>query len=46
MNIGTKVIINKIEFTIWFIENNVYHLIDKDGYGICGDIEWLNNIIE
>lgn len=35
MEIGDKITIDGIEYTIWFIEDNSYHLIDENGNGIC-----------
>lgn len=46
MKIGDKFLINGMEYTLWLIEENTYHLIDSNGNGICGDINWLNIIKE
>ena len=35
MNIGDKIIYNEIEYTVWLIEENVAHLLDSSGNGIC-----------
>jgi len=40
-NIGDKFTINSIEYTIWLIEENVYHLIDSEGRGICCEGEYI-----
>lgn len=42
-NIGDKFIINGSEFTIWLIEDTIYHLINEQGLGICCDEEYITN---
>jgi hypothetical protein len=46
MNVGDLIVINGNQFTIWLIEDFIYHLIDDKGYGVCGDINWLNSVKE
>jgi hypothetical protein len=40
-NIGDTVKINGIFYTIWLIEDGLYHLLDGDGNGICCNDEYL-----
>ena len=46
MQIGDTIIIRGIVFTIWFIENGIYHVKDAEDNGYCGNEEWLININE
>lgn len=43
-NIGDIVIVQGVEYTIWFIEDGIYHIRDIDGNGHCGDEIWLNHV--
>lgn len=40
-NIGDKFQINGSEFTIWMIEDGIYHMVDSRGFGICGDEKYI-----
>lgn len=40
-NIGDKLQINNSEFTVWLVEDGLYHLINDQGLGICCDEEYL-----
>ena len=35
MNIGDTIVIKDVTYTVWLIENSVYHLVDEDGNGRC-----------
>jgi len=41
MNIGDIILIDSIEFIIWFIEDGIYHIKDALNNGHCGDLFWL-----
>ena len=45
MEIGQKIQINNIVYTIWLIEQDVIHIIDDEGNGLCLDKEYLKSII-
>ena len=44
MQEGDKISIEGVEFTIWLIEDGIYHIVDSEGNGFCGPEEWLINI--
>lgn len=41
MQVGDKIFIQGTEYTIWLIEDGIYHIIDDNGNGYCGNEEWL-----
>ncbi len=43
-NIGDKFIINGSEYTIWLVDDLIYHLLNNEGHGICCNEEYLTNI--
>lgn len=45
-NIGDKFIINSREYTIWLIDNQLYHLVDNEGNGLCCEEEYLTTNAE
>jgi hypothetical protein len=46
MNVGDTVEFQGIIYTIWLIENGIYHLINDEGNGKCGDYNWIMKIEE
>ena len=46
MQVGDKIDIRGVLYTIWLIENGIYHLINDDGYGICGDLDFITQIMK
>lgn len=44
MQIGDIIIINGVEYTVWLIEDNIYHIINENGHGICGDLDFIVNV--
>jgi hypothetical protein len=45
MKVGDIILIDGQEWTIWFIKDNIYHIKDNNGNGICGDLSCLNSLI-
>jgi len=46
MKVGDVILIDRLEWTIWLIEDNVYHIKNNKGNGMCGDLYWLNSLID
>jgi hypothetical protein len=44
MQIGDKINVHGVEYTIWLIEDNIYHIINEAGHGICGDLDFIVNL--
>jgi hypothetical protein len=40
--IGDIIYIQGIEYTVWLIEGNLYHIKDANEHGFCCDEEWIN----
>lgn len=45
MNIGDKILINDVEYTLWLIEDGVYHLIDSNNRGVCYEEQYIISIL-
>lgn len=46
MKVGDIIQFQGISYTIWLIEDNIYHIIDAEGNGKCGTYNWLMQIDE
>jgi hypothetical protein len=46
MNEGDIVIFDGDEYTIWLIEDGIYHIRNEEGKGYCGNLNWLTGIEE
>jgi len=44
MSIGDKLVIRGTEYTVWLIEDGIYHISNDAGHGMCGDENWVLNI--
>ena len=43
-NIGDIFIINDQQYTIWLVDNGIYHLINQNNHGICCDEDYLTTL--
>lgn len=46
ININDTFIINDEEWVVWLVEEEVYHLKNKDGDGICCSIDYLLRLVK
>jgi hypothetical protein len=46
MKVGDIIQFQGILYTIWLIEDGIYHIIDENGNGKCGNYNWLMQIDE